>query len=111
MKLPNPERAVVDLVKLRDYCLSPHHQRGRHKARVFANKLGLTIERAALLQQALLDAARNEEAVTTERDNYGQRYLIDFTMSGPAGQQGMIRSGWIIRCGEDFPRLITCYVL
>lgn len=111
MKLPNPERAVVDLVKLRDYCLSPHHQRGRHKARVFANKLGLTIERAALLQQALLDAARNEEAVTTERDNYGQRYLIDFTMSGPAGQQVMIRSGWIIRRGEDFPRLTTCYVL
>lgn len=36
MKLPNADRAVVGLAKLRDYCLSPTHPRGRHKARVFA---------------------------------------------------------------------------
>ena len=28
MKLPNPERAVVQIEKLRDYCLSRHHLRG-----------------------------------------------------------------------------------
>jgi len=42
MKLPNPERAVVDLEKLRNYCLSLSHPRGRHKARVFEAVLGLT---------------------------------------------------------------------
>ncbi len=31
MKLPNAERAVVDLAKLRHYCLNPTHPRGRHK--------------------------------------------------------------------------------
>lgn len=36
MKLPNGDRAVVDIVKLTDYCLSTTHPRGRHKARVFA---------------------------------------------------------------------------
>jgi len=40
MKLPNPERAIVDLKKLRDYCLSSEHPRGRHKARMFAAILG-----------------------------------------------------------------------
>jgi hypothetical protein len=37
MKLPNGEHAVVDSAKLREYCLNPHHARGRHKARVFAS--------------------------------------------------------------------------
>ncbi len=36
MKLPNGGRAVVEIAKLRDYCLNPAHPRGRHNARVFA---------------------------------------------------------------------------
>jgi hypothetical protein len=40
MKLPNAAQALVDLAKLRDYCLNPAHPRGRHKARVFATALG-----------------------------------------------------------------------
>ena len=40
MKLPNGDRAVIDIAKLRDYCLSPDHLRGRHKARVFAAAQG-----------------------------------------------------------------------
>lgn len=36
MKLPNGEGAIVELAKLRDYCLSQSHPRGRHKARVFS---------------------------------------------------------------------------
>ena len=34
MKLPNGDKAIVDLAKLLDYCLNP---RGRNKARVFAS--------------------------------------------------------------------------
>ena len=37
MKLPNGERAIVDCRKLDEYCLNPHHPRGRNKARVFAS--------------------------------------------------------------------------
>lgn len=40
MQIPNCERAIVDIVKLRDYCLNLDHIRGRHKARVFLNVLG-----------------------------------------------------------------------
>jgi hypothetical protein len=36
VKLPHVELAVVDIAKLRDYCLNADHLRGRHKARVFA---------------------------------------------------------------------------
>ena len=110
MKLPNAERAVVDVSKLRNYCLNPEHRLGRHKARVFASSLGLTAAQSDVLRSALLAAARQNDAVATEHDEYGARYVIDFVASGPAGQ-ALVRSSWIIRRGEDFPRLTSCYVL
>ena len=109
MKMPGSGKAVVALEKLRDYCLSPRHPRGRHKARVFANKLGLTSEDAEVLQAAVLAAAHENEAVIAELDNYGQRFVGDFKMDGPRGLAS-IRSSWIVRTGEDFPRLTSCYV-
>lgn len=110
MKLPNPEQALVDIAKLRDYCLSRTHPRGRHKARVFASVLGIAEQDAELLRQALLDAARSSEATLAEADSYGRRYLLDFEMRGPGGRAN-VRSSWIVLAGEDFPRLTSCYVL
>ncbi len=110
MRMPNAERAVVDIEKLRDYCLSPDHPRGRHKARVFAAALGLTADHAELLRDALLEAARTQDAVLVDQDGYGARYVIEFTMEGPA-REGRVHSSWIVRRSEDFPRLTSCYVL
>jgi hypothetical protein len=109
VKLPNGARAVLDIDKLRNYCLNPEHRRGCHKARVFAVSLGLTIDHTAELRGALLAGARDDDATLTERDEYGARYVIDFVTSGPAGQV-IVPSSWIIRRGEDFPRLTSCYV-
>lgn len=57
MKLPNADRAVVEIEKLIDYCLSPEHPRGKHKARVFRAACGLTSEHAEDIRQQLLDIA------------------------------------------------------
>ena len=110
MKLPNGEHAVVDIDKLRGYCLNPEHRRGGHKARVFKASLGFTGEHAEDLRKALLAAAINNDAMADEHDEYGRRFVIDFMVSGPSGQ-AMIRSSWIIRRGEGFARLTSCYVL
>jgi hypothetical protein len=110
VKLPNPERAVVEVRKLRDYGLNPQHPRGRHKARVSSSALGLTAADCDSLQRALLLAARNQDASPAERDAFGTRYVLDFWMTGPAGQ-ATVRSAWIVRTGEDFPRLTSCYVM
>lgn len=111
MRLPNAEKARVDLSKLRHYCLDSTHPRGRHKARVFAARLGIEAEHAEELRRALLDAARtSENAFASEEDGFGRRFVLDFDMSGPRGK-AKIRSGWIIRAGEDLPRLTSCYVL
>ncbi len=81
MKLPNADRAIVEISKLRDYCLNPDHPRGRHKARVFVSALNLTAENAEELQKALLSAAKTNDALLTAEDEYGTRYQVDFNMS------------------------------
>ena len=109
MELPGGERAVIDIAKLRDYCLHDQHPRGRHKTRVFASALGLTVADVDVLQQALRNAARECEAQEADRDDYGQRYVLALEMTGPRGR-ATVRSSWIILHGEDFPRMTSCYV-
>jgi hypothetical protein len=110
MLLPNREQAVVDLTKLSDYCLNPEHPRGRHKARVFASALGLTLADAESLRAMLLLVVLDHEAIPTLGDVYGQRYVLDFMMEGDDAEV-VVRSCWIVRTGEDFPRLTSCYVV
>jgi hypothetical protein len=86
MKLPNPERAVIDGSKLRDYCLSTTHLRGRHKARMFAAVLGITAEHVDILRSALEQAITDTEATIGALDEYGQRFVLDFGMAGPGGR-------------------------
>ena len=77
---------------------------------VYVYDLGFTAKHAEELQRALLSAAHTYEAFSIGGDDYGQRYAVDFPLDGPSGTAA-IRSLWIVRHGENFPRLITCYVL
>ncbi|KYC38418.1 hypothetical protein WA1_37210 [Scytonema hofmannii PCC 7110] len=110
MKILNSQRAVVDLKKLQDYCLSPKHSQGKHKAHVFESALNLTAEDSEELKNILLVAVQTYDATPTKQNEYGQSYIIDFTIT-KADKQAVVRSAWIIRHEEDFPRLTTCYVL
>ncbi|MBZ0188117.1 MAG: hypothetical protein K8F91_17850 [Candidatus Obscuribacterales bacterium] len=110
MKLPNAERAFINIEKLRGYCLSLDHPRGKYKARLFASLLGLTADNSEALRDAILEAALISEAVPYDKDAFGQRYIVDFQMIGDSKSVN-IRSAWIIRTGEDFPRLTSCYIL
>jgi len=91
MKLPNAACAVVEIEKLRDYCLSANHPRGRHKARVFVTALGIRAEDSEELRDAILSAVLSEDATPTDGDKYGQRYVVDFTMARQ-GRQADIRT-------------------
>jgi len=109
MKLPNGDRAVVDIRKLQEYCLNPYHFRGRNKARVFAS-VGIAMSDAETLRSALLAAAVNAEARLGIANVYGQRYIVDFDLVR-GGKNVSIRSTWIVRNGEGHPRLTSCYVI
>jgi hypothetical protein len=108
--LPNPDLAVIPFEKLEGYSLNPNHEKGRHKALVFRSALGIGLEEAPLLRAKLAQVILRQAAVPLERNPYGQKYRIDFKMS-MGTRQATVRSAWIVRNEEDFPRLVTCYIL
>jgi hypothetical protein len=110
MKLPKGDAAIVDIAKIRDYCLNPSHPRGKHKARVFHSVLGMTAVHAEELREALAIVARDGDATIGSSDSYGTRYIIDFEMKR-SDRTARIRSCWIVRSGESEARFVTCFVL
>ena len=108
--IPNAENAFIDIGKLRDNAINPIHRVGSHKARLFSILLGMNMNDAETLRDILLNVVRTHEATLGERDEYGQRYVIDFLLVWH-DKQARVRSAWIVRPDEDFPRLVTCYPL
>lgn len=92
MKLPGGDNVEIDQRKLTDYALSSTHPVGKHKARLFALKLGLTRDDAPVLIEALRTAAASEDASPAEVDAWGVRYRIDFLFRF-SERSAMITSG------------------
>ena len=106
MRLPNPDRAVVDPAKVRNYLLSPDHPIGRFKAAAFA-AAGYHRDRWQRLQQDLLATAALEGARAGVRTRYGRSFKLPAILMGPDGRDMPVVTLWVVRSGEDFPRLVT----
>jgi hypothetical protein len=109
-RVPYADRAILDLRKLADYCLDSAHPRGRHKARVFRETLGLSQSDAPWLREAVLAGLRQHEGVELAKDAFGSRWRVDIPMTRH-GKSVMVRTVWIVRSGEQAPRFVTCWVL
>ncbi|MCX8092261.1 MAG: hypothetical protein N3I86_15225 [Verrucomicrobiae bacterium] len=97
--------------KLEDYVLNLWHPRGRHKARQFAARLGITTANRHRLEEALLQAAAvSEEARWIGDNGFGQVFVLPFRLSTARGS-AVVASVWMVRYGEDFPRLVSCYIV
>lgn len=107
MKLPNGYKAQLG-DKLERYSLNLEHPRGKHKAIMFRARLGISRENKEVLENALLQAAVNNEATIYREDKYGTYYDIKFLMTTEIGTSWIL-SCWIIRADEDFPRLTNTY--
>ena len=107
--LPNADKAVVPLEKLRGYSLDSSHPVGKHKARVFALALGMTQDDAPRLREMILQGVLTNEAVEVDANEHGTRFIMDFQTLGVKGAL-TIRTAWIIDIGEIIPRLTSCYV-
>jgi hypothetical protein len=108
--LPHGDWAILDIRKIEEYCLSPSHPRGRHKARVFRQALELRQNDAAWLRDTLLGAARSNEASEVGADAWGTHWRLDVTIRRH-GKSAVVRTIWIVRTGEIVPRFVTCWVL
>ena len=78
--LPNAEKAILDIRKLREYTLNLGHLAGSNKARVFASCLGIGQQDAELLRSVCLRAILRNEATEKVADSHGKRYQVDFVM-------------------------------
>jgi hypothetical protein len=109
-RLPHGDEAILDIRKIEDYCMSPSHPRGRHKARVFREVLDLQRSDAARLRNVLLEAAHSSEASPIAVDLWGTHWRLDATIRRQ-GKSAVVRTIWIVRTGESVPRFVTCWVL
>lgn len=107
MKLSNPDKAVIPEEKIHDYLLSPSHSVGRHKA-VFFSSLGYT----QLEWQTLAEDLReflDGDASLIEETNYGRKYELRGSITGPNGRSAAIVTAWIVLYDEDVARFVTAY--
>lgn len=109
-RLPNAGHAVLNLRKLEDYCLDHSHARGRHKARVFLQALGVQRDHASWFRDVLLKGVQDQAATALATDAFGSRWSVDIPVTRH-GRSGVVRTVWIVRNGETFPRFVTCWVL
>ena len=107
MKLPHPEKAVVPREKIEAYLLSPAHTVGRHKA-AFFNALGYAQSDWRRLQHDIATLVTHDAERVAETD-YGTKYEIRVTITGPNSRTAAIVTAWIVLNAEDFPRFITAY--
>jgi len=108
MKLPNPERAVIEPAKLIQYLLNTEHKRGGHKARVLLD-FGYHIDFWQQLQADLRWFHLQAEVEVVRQTAYGTRYEIHAPLQTPNGRTLTVRTVWQIDEGTDFPRLITLF--
>jgi hypothetical protein len=108
MKLSEAGPLNIDARKLEDYCLSPSHPRGRHKARVFAHALGIVQRDALWLREQLLQTGPAAEVINRETDQFGERLTADIAISRQ-GRTAVVRSVWMVR--DASVNLVTCWVL
>src|SRR5258705_11264025 len=94
--LPNYEGAVIPRNKLEHYCLDSAHvseaygkSSGKDKARVFKAALGFVKADWELLKNRLLEELPYHEATAGYEDEYGKRYSVRVTITGPNGLTAM----------------------
>lgn len=87
MRLPYGSAARYEQVnrKVTAYALNINHSSGRHKAKLFKARLGITIENREVLIKALLNEAKTGNAIYTKASQYGRHYLIDFSLTTELG--------------------------
>lgn len=109
-KMTNFNKAFIDNAKLENYSLCEEHPEGKHKAKVFKSALGIDKRDAEWLKKQILERVKNENPVESKRNEFGVFYRIDFELKRGFFKT-KIRTAWKVLPNEDFPRLVSCYVI
>ncbi len=108
MKLPSPDRAIVEERKVRDYPLSRMHPVGRFKARFF-QALGFDDRQGDAFVQQVREIAAIGDVSEVVDTGFGRQYLVPGELAGPSGKRPEVVTVWIQETGRDEVRLVTVY--
>ena len=81
-----------------------------NKARVFESVLGYNQFNPDQLIGKIQQGVLTDPAVLGKADQFGQRFTVDMSITGPNGNSAVVRTGWIFDPGSTVPRLATAYV-
>jgi hypothetical protein len=110
MKLPNPDKLVVEREKIADYLLNPVHRFGASKARFFTH-FGFRVKAWEQLAQALREHGQKHDVTKMRETGFGPRYEVEGRLNCPNGRRPRVRSVWQMDEGAVAPRLLTAYPL
>jgi hypothetical protein len=96
--------------KLLDYCLNPLHPDGKHKARVFKSILNIDQTNFKILKSAIIRKIKNVDVNLLEQNEFGSLYFADMKITNDQ-LSAVVRTCWIIKIDESFPRLTSCFVI
>jgi hypothetical protein len=108
MKLPNPQRTIVDREKIVGYLLNPAHPDNGGKFKFFT-QLGFSGEQSDLMATALKALVKENEVVSVIESPHGRKYVIIGRIESPRGKRPLVQSIWIVDKGLDAARLVTAY--
>lgn len=109
VRLPHAEQARIPTEKLVGYALDPDHPRGRHKARVFASALTITVRDWRYLHDQILERLPTAAVRSTRITPFGIAYEVIVEIDGLNGATLPVVTTWLI-AGDSPPRLTSTWV-
>jgi hypothetical protein len=103
------QQAEIPPRKLTEYFLNEEHPRGRHKARLFRELLGITARDWRYLAAQIMDGIEQGQIDKVRVTEHGVQYRVDMPVWGVNGAVRQIRTGWLSLSGKP-PRLVTALI-
>jgi hypothetical protein len=110
VRLPRAREATIPTAKLISYALDPSHERGRHKARVFASALGITAGDRRYLHDQILAKLSGGEVRSTRITSFGIAYEVIVMIDGLNGRTVPVVTTWLLASTNAAPRLTSIWV-